>query len=417
MEYAVNLREVIYALSEALDFVGIDDISHGKRVAYMAAEVGKQMNFSQEDLDFLIYAGMLHDCGVSSTSVHSHLVGELDWDNSEEHSIRGEELLNSTSFYKKYATLVRYHHTHWDKLPHILSDKEKLFINIIYFVDRIDALRAQTLGNSENSIDDITKTLMKYKNTLFAPVLIDHFSILSKKEIFWYYLENEALEEYLMEWVHKGTSITLSYENVKEICLMFATVVDTKSEFTWEHSLGVSKLSCFLCECYSLSSDIRELIEISSLLHDLGKLRVDDDILNKPGKLDKKERTIMDKHSFDSSLILNKIQGFEKISRLASMHHEKLDGQGYPSKLTANNIPFEARIITVSKIFQDLFQKKPPKKKKKRPYKKGMDKESAYLILKDMAKDGKIDIGIVQTLHVNLDEAYKYATVKKECSN
>lgn len=78
MNYHLNIREVTYALSEALDFVGVDDILHGKRVAYMAAEVAKVLGWDRESIDELMTLGMLHDCGVSSTTVHTHLVNELD---------------------------------------------------------------------------------------------------------------------------------------------------------------------------------------------------------------------------------------------------------------------------------------------------------------------------------------------------
>ncbi|MDD5119645.1 MAG: hypothetical protein PHP90_13760, partial [Sulfuricurvum sp.] len=81
MDYLLNLREATYALSEALDYVGIDDTMHGKRVAYMSAEVAKKLGWEQNRIDALILMGMLHDCGVSSTDVHHHLVTELDWDN------------------------------------------------------------------------------------------------------------------------------------------------------------------------------------------------------------------------------------------------------------------------------------------------------------------------------------------------
>jgi len=65
MGYVLNLREVTYALSEALDFVGIDDTMHGKRVGYMSAEVAKRLGWSKDRIDRLILMGTLHDCGVS----------------------------------------------------------------------------------------------------------------------------------------------------------------------------------------------------------------------------------------------------------------------------------------------------------------------------------------------------------------
>lgn len=87
--YQLCLREVILVLSSALDFVGVDDIRHGKRVAFMAAECGRRAGWSAEEINRLLILGLLHDCGVSSSHVHQHLVEEWDWDHSHEHALRG----------------------------------------------------------------------------------------------------------------------------------------------------------------------------------------------------------------------------------------------------------------------------------------------------------------------------------------
>ena len=78
MTINANLRHVIYALSDALDLVGVDDVAHGKRVGIMAAECGRVEGLAECDTSFLFDLGMLHDIGVSSTRTHSHLVGKFD---------------------------------------------------------------------------------------------------------------------------------------------------------------------------------------------------------------------------------------------------------------------------------------------------------------------------------------------------
>ena len=88
-----DLRHVIYALSDALDLVGIDDVAHGKRVGIMAAECARQMGLDDTASTFLFDLGLLHDIGVSSTRVHQHLVGEFDWAGSQDHAIAGHRLL------------------------------------------------------------------------------------------------------------------------------------------------------------------------------------------------------------------------------------------------------------------------------------------------------------------------------------
>ncbi len=88
-----DLRHVVYALSDALDLVGVDDIAHGKRVGIMAAECAQAQGWSRAEAAFLFDLGLLHDVGVSSTVTHGHLVAEFDWESSQGHCAVGYELL------------------------------------------------------------------------------------------------------------------------------------------------------------------------------------------------------------------------------------------------------------------------------------------------------------------------------------
>ena len=78
----INFRQVIYALSDALDFVGIDEIQHGKRVGYMLYECAGVLGWDETEKTSIFEMGLLHDCGVSSTNVHRHLVEYFDWESS-----------------------------------------------------------------------------------------------------------------------------------------------------------------------------------------------------------------------------------------------------------------------------------------------------------------------------------------------
>lgn len=406
MKYSLNIREVTYSLSEALDFVGIDDTMHGKRVAYMAAEVAKSLSWSQNKIDELILLGMLHDCGVSSTDVHTHLVTELDWANSHLHCIRGEELLNRTKVYKDFATYIRYHHTHWDELPDDLNQEQKELSNLIYLVDRVDAIRAQINSIDSHSAQNIQETIQKYSGIMFSPELVNAFMRSSLRDSFWFYLEKEPLNEYLMEWVESSSEEEFSFNDLKEIAMMFAAIVDAKSEFTSEHSIGVATLSRYLAQQFELPQKTCEKVELAGLLHDLGKLRVADEILNKPAKLDAEERLVMNRHGFDSDMVLRRIKGFREIAHIASLHHETLDAKGYPYSLDASQIPFEARIIAVADIFQALIQN--------RPYRDGLSMDRAYEIILEMGKSGKLDMDVIAKLKEHLATCYEKASIMYE---
>ncbi|OQX59976.1 MAG: hypothetical protein B5M52_01790 [Helicobacteraceae bacterium 4484_230] len=404
MIYKLNFREVVYALSEALDLVGIDDIYHGKRVAFMAAECAFAAGYDEEFIDELIYLGMLHDCGVSTTDMHRNLVTRLEWKDESIHCERGYMLLHKTKLFEKYADVIYYHHTHWEELKNIhIDEKTKIQANLIYLVDRVDALRAQIDLPPEQMKDEIYRIILEHEGTFFSSELIKSFLQASKKASFWFFLEDDALEEYLYEWKDMGSVNEYTYDELREIAVMFADIVDTKSPFTAQHSFGVASLSLYLGKKAGLDRRSLETLELAALLHDLGKLRIDDEVLNKPGKLNVDERLSLNRHGFDSDLILRKIKGFKKIARLASLHHETLDGEGYPYRLKSDDIPLEARIIAVSDIFQALIQN--------RPYREAMSAVEAFEILSGMADNGKLDKEVIGLMQENLEEVYDRAVV------
>ena len=401
MNYLLNMREVSYALSEALDYVGIDDTMHGKRVAFMAAEVAKKLAWPEERIDEIIMTGMLHDCGVSSTDVHSHLVNELDWDNSQVHCVRGGSLLEKVSIYKRYVPAVRYHHTHWNELPDSLDPSVQENANLIYLVDRVDALRVQIGDANMQERDEIGKIVAKYAGSMFSPGLVDTYLECAQTDSFWFYMEAEPLNGYFDEWIEKGGSEEVSFECLKNIATMFADVVDAKSTFTAEHSYSVASVAKCLSRLMGLSQKQEETIVLAALLHDLGKLRVADAILYKPGPLNEEERHAMNRHGFDSQMILRKISGMKEISRIASLHHEHLDASGYPYHLRSEQIPIEVRVLTVADIFQALIQD--------RPYRSGLSAQEALEILEKMGSEGKIDSEVVACVAANLQECYLHA--------
>ncbi len=401
MNYTLNLREVSYALSEALDYVGIDDTMHGKRVAFMSAEVAKHLGWSQKRIDDIIMMGMLHDCGVSSTDVHTHLVTELDWNNSQIHCLRGAALLEEVGIYHAYAPVILYHHTHWNELPDTIPEQIRENANLIYLTDRVDALRVQLGDASSIERENIASVIRKYSGTMFSSELVEKYLQTSASDSFWFYVESEALNDYFSEWIEAGTHDPVSFETLKNIAMMFASVVDAKSTFTSEHTYGVASLARYLAVHSNLPLRGQETVELSAFFHDLGKLRVADEILNKAGPLNAEERSHMNRHGFDSHLILRKIKGFQEIARIASIHHETLDAQGYPYHLGGDQIPIEARILTVADIFQALVQE--------RPYRKGLSAREAYDILQNMTDQGKLDPAIVRILSERLEECYEKA--------
>jgi putative nucleotidyltransferase with HDIG domain len=397
MPFKINLREVVYSLSTALDYVGVDDIFHGKRVGFLSHLIAKEIGYLEEDINDIIFEGLLHDCGVSSTVTHAKLVNELDWENSHEHCVRGSKLLVENSFFQKYAPTIFYHHTHADSFPKHAENHTRERANIIYLADRIDIMIA-----TGKRVDEVLKILETHRDSLFYSHLIDAFlKVLPNSDPINIIKDKNRVEIFFKSWIFKGKTKKMSYEDIKEIAFFFSKIVDGKSPFTREHSSGVASLSKHIAELLKLDLDSCQKAEISGFLHDLGKLKVPDEILHKRSGLTEAEREIINNHSEDGAKLLYKIHGFEEIAEYTALHHETLDNSGYPLHKGKEEIPLLARIIAVADIFQALAQN--------RPYRKGLKPKIIMKILKDMAEHNKIDSAILYIVDRNLDSCYKKA--------
>lgn len=383
---SVDLRQVVYALSDALDLVGVDDVAHGKRVGIMAAECGRALHLDKTESNFLFELGLLHDIGVSSTRVHKNLVDEFDWEGSQEHADIGCVLLGSFAPFAPMAQPVLYHHTRWDRLkavgvnPHIARRA-----NLIFLCDRVDVLAAPFYADDRilEEKDAVREAVARRAGEYFDPELTAVFHEISRPDHFWSFREPQVIQDYLHRQLELNRPRLIGIEELKQLSLIFSRIVDAKSPFTASHSLGVSRLSRFFAERLGVGAPACDKIEIAGLLHDLGKLRIPDELLEKPSGLDAGERLIMNTHALETYLILRNISGFGDITRWASYHHEEPDGSGYPFQVRASDMPFEARILRVADIFQAMCQD--------RPYRKGLDAEAVAGFIAQLSQQGRVD--------------------------
>ncbi|MBO7662135.1 MAG: HD domain-containing protein [Clostridia bacterium] len=151
----------------------------------------------------------------------------------------------------------------------------------------------------------------------------------------------------------------LEYKNITlESIQAIARTIDAKDEYTNGHSIRVGSYSRIIAENLDLSSDEIDNIYYIALLHDIGKIAVPDRILNKPGRLDDKEFSIMKSHTTRGAEILKGISTIPQIVEGAKSHHEKYDGSGYPEGLSGENIPRVARIICCADCFDAMASKR-----------------------------------------------------------
>ncbi|NOQ14019.1 MAG: HD domain-containing protein [Methyloprofundus sp.] len=392
-KFNVNLHEVIFSLSDALDLVGVDQIYHGKRVAYIAAECGIALNWDIKLLDDLFFAAVLHDCGVSNTAIHTRLTN-FEGKNVGNHCDKGADLLQKRSLLASLSEYVLYHHTPWTELLNLdLSEAVKFGANCIYMADRVDILVLNSLQTEPNilaSKEQIRRKIKAKAGRWFQYELVDIFLKISASEAFWLSMEQVQHSGYVHSWMQHNSTREIDFQDLKDIILIFSHIVDAKSNYTAQYSEGVATLSRYLGELFQLSEHQCDKLELTGLLHDLGMLRVPDKILAKPDKLTQAEYFIVQRHSFDSYEILKNITGFEDIARWAAQHHERVDGSGYPYHYNDQQLSIEARIIAVAVVFQALIQK--------RPYRDKLSPQDMMLELKQQAEAGKLDKGVVLML-------------------
>lgn len=403
--YNVNLHEAIFSLSDALDLVGVTHIHHGKRVAYMATECGKHLGWSGARLDDLFQAAILHDSGVSKTMVHAKLA-QLSWESEAEHCKVGADLLAGCSLLKHLSDTVLHHHTHWSVLKDLdLPLEVKLRANCIYMVDRVDVLALGYQLEGKDILlgkDEIRHKISERRDDWFCPELVDAFMAISHSEAFWFTLESDYVNGYLATWLSHFPEQTMEFHELRSLVYVFSCIVDAKSPYTKQHSDGVASLARHLGHHFQLSQETCEMLELVGLLHDIGKLRVPDALLEKPSALDEVEIIIMRRHSFDTYNILRNIRGLERISLWALQHHERVDGTGYPYQSKGDELSFEARIVAVADVFQALAQD--------RPYRGALEQHVILDILKQQVGNGKLDEAVVAAVEANLHECWSIAT-------
>jgi len=138
-----------------------------------------------------------------------------------------------------------------------------------------------------------------------------------------------------------------------------ATAIEARDSYTENHSRRMAEYTFLVAKQIGLSINEAETIEYAAILHDIGKIGINDNILNKPGPLTEKEWVEMKKHVKIGANILTRIDSFKEASRIVYHHHERYDGKGYPDKLKGKEIPIGARILSVIDAYDAITSERP----------------------------------------------------------
>ncbi|MCQ5167131.1 MAG: HD-GYP domain-containing protein [Butyribacter sp.] len=401
----IDIIGLLSAFSFALDCVEAELIhvtsNHGKRVAYMSVCMAEKMGVSDDALRDLAACALLHDNALTQyineefysdiSNIDTLKVSSDDITPRQlgMHCIYGEKNLKKYPFKTGVKDVILYHHEEadgsgpfekkWTEVP--------LFARIIHFSDMLDAFcKAQKFD--EDVFNKAVHFIEKNKDKRFDSEVTKMFFDAFDKDEF-SRLGDEHIEEYFWEKVPCEKSF-YSFNVLKDLADLFAKIIDYKSEFTSRHSLGVARTASKISEIMGYDKVICDKMYLAGTLHDVGKIAIGNEILEKPARLTDEEFAKMKNHAGYTYMILSKVDGFEEIRDIAAFHHERLDGSGYPFGKRADELTTLQRIMACADIYQALTEK--------RPYKDGMDHDKACEILKDMADKNWIDKNITEVI-------------------
>ncbi|HNR35595.1 MAG TPA: HD domain-containing protein [Candidatus Hydrogenedentes bacterium] len=391
----LSLWDLVSPISRTVDMMAPALAEHHMRVAYLAMRIGEELGFPQQTIHELVIAGALHDIGAFSVKNRLDLLAFEDH-YTHPHCKAGYLLLNGFKPFADIGPIILYHHLPWNH-GQGLSHQDKAVpetAHILHLADRVAVmLRRDVFPLSQ--VQEICEAVAQAEGKVFAPKHVGALMRFSEKDYIWLEAASKFVEAILRKRVGQHIQIVQMGE-LLGLARLICNIIDFKSEFTATHSSGVAATAVSLARRIGFSDQECAKIEIAAYLHDLGKLAIPSEILEKPGKLTPEEWHIMRSHVYYTYHILESIEPFGDITPWAALHQERLDGSGYPFKYTAADLPLGARVMAIADVFTSITEN--------RPYHAGRDKDEAVRILRDMADHDKLDAPLVEMLLRHFEE-------------
>ena len=394
-----NLNELLRAIANTLDTVEIDifgmPTNHSKRIAYLSVSIARELHLRDEEIFDLASLAIMHDNGASLKILHDNLSGTAKekmgiMESRKEHCIIGDDNLKDFPFFTSPVNVILYHHEKYDGSGFFgrTAQEIPLFAQIIALADTLDLtfdLREgpQTKGKKEAFVHD-------HRNAFFSPVVANAFLKVSEHTELWHGLKDTNIDFSLRKAVPRFSN-AMNYEDIRQLTKTLSRIIDAKSKYTHEHSAGLSVKIAIMADYYHIDSTTTHKLLIASDLHDLGKLIISNDILDRPGRLTEEEYNSIKRHPAIAKSCLENISGFEDIARWVGNHHEKLNGSGYPNGLFAKDLDFYSRLLTSLDVYQALTEE--------RPYRSSMDHRNAIGVMQKMVDLGELDPQIVRDIN------------------
>jgi HD-GYP domain-containing protein (c-di-GMP phosphodiesterase class II) len=391
----IRLIDLIICLSDAMDFIDPAVVDHHKQVAYIAYSIAAELGLTLKEQKELILAGALHDIGAFSLKERKDTLA-FEVRNPHGHAKSGYALLRLFEPLSAIASMVRFHHVTWDGGAgrECRGQEVPFSSHILHLSDRIAVLmdkKKEILGQAKR----ILRAIQKNAGSMFSPELVDVFRRVASREYFWLDLSSPSIQTILSQRLRSAHIGTVS-RDMLGFSELFSRIIDFKSPFTATHSSGVAASAEFLAQKAGFTQRECTAMRIAGNMHDLGKLAVPVEILDKPAHLSRNEYNVVRHHTFYTYRILEPIAPLQTINAWASFHHERLDGSGYPFHLKKKDLPLGSQVMAVADVFTALTED--------RPYRKGMKRSGAMKILDDMRSSSALNGEIVAMLGKHYDE-------------
>jgi len=380
-------EKVINIMQKTLNYVDSRLINHGTRVAYLIFKTLKPQNkFDDKQLRDICILAMLHDIGAYKTEEIDKMV-IFETVNVWEHSIYGYLFLKYFSPLKELSPAILFHHADCGDL-NCIDPSHRELAQLISLCDRADVFL-----QTSNDLNEFYEYIKKHRDKKFFSDVIDMF--LSANIDFGKIDEGINSDK---DFTKTFYETPMSAKEADDYIKMIIFSIEFRSSSTVIHTIATACISRILAQlCGFNESDIEKVVT-SAMLHDIGKVGIPVNILESPNKLDANEMEIMRTHVDITEKIISENVD-EEVKTIAVNHHEKLDGSGYPKKISASDISIFDRILITADIFSALCGI--------RSYKGVFSKEKIVDILNYMSTQGYIDSNMVSLAINNFEYIVK----------
>jgi len=394
----VNLWNLVSPLVKTFDLMNPALGDHCLRVAYLAMRLAEELGWPAWRRRETAIAGALHDIGAFSLAERLDLMGFETADRGA-HARAGYLLLREFKPFERIAETVLHHHLHWRNGQGERVDGSPVpeGSHLLHLADRTAVLFRKdepVLGQ----IPGIRASIRERSGSWFVPSYVEALLRLCDRDYIWLEISSGAMGDSLRHSLGMET-IDTDIREFLDFSRLVCRIVDFKSKFTATHSSGVAAVGKTLASLVGFSRQECVMFEIAAYLHDLGKMAIPSEILEKRDRLTQAEWGVMRTHVYYTYQILNPIEVLNLVASWSSLHQERLDGSGYPFHVGEDDLPLGARLMAVADVFTGITEN--------RPYRKGMTREEALGVLHGMAAKGELDARLIALLEINYDAIHR----------